>query len=282
MPTCPHCGHEADASDDECPLCGTPLAGPGEGEAPAAGGRSGPAADARAGASVPWEDPNLGFVVGIWRTWRESLFEPAGFFGRVRDEGTVVRPLLYYLLVTVAASFAALVWEAQGLTIAHLAGYVQMGERAATGPAVSFVLAPFAALVAVLILTMVFHLGALMVAPERRGMGATARVVCYAAGPSLLAAVPIVGAPVGAVWSLVLQVVGLREVHRTTTFRAVFMVFWLWFAFAVFGILLAVLVAWMGGPLDGGVLVFPGAVPAGVPEIARDALRAVPAALAGA
>lgn len=295
MPTCPHCGHDADASADECPLCGTPLPGP-DGRAAAAGGgrpRSGgprggqgpggaTGGPAAAEGPVPWEDPDLGFADGIWWTWRESLFEPARFFGRIRDEGTVMRALLYFLLVTVTASFFTVVWEARGLTFAHLAGYVEMGGAMAAGSAVSFVLSPFVAVVVALLLTVTFHLGALMVAPERRGMGATARVVCYAAGPSVLAVVPILGPAVGAVWGLVLQVVGLREAHRTTTPRAIFMVFWLWIAFVVFGVLLGLLAAWVGGAGGGGTLVLSGAGPAGGPEAAAHALRAVPAAIAGA
>lgn len=259
MPTCPHCGHDADASADECPLCGTPLDGP-----------------------VPWEDPRLGFAAGIRETWRESLFEPARFFGRIRDEGTVLRPLLYFLLVTVATSLAALVWEAQGLTLAHMAGYVEAGGAAAAGPAVSFVLSPVIAVVIALVLTVTFHLGALMVAPDRRGMGATARVVFYAAGPSVLAAVPILGPVVGAVWGLVLQVVGLREVHRTTIPRGVFMVFWPWLAFAALAVLAALLVAWVGGTVDGGALVRAGDGGAGASEAAAAGLRAALAAPPGA
>lgn len=264
MATCPHCGHEADAPAEECPLCGTLLDAGDERVGRAGPGRAVSRSEAppgRAGGPIPWEDPALGFGTGIGRTWTESLFDPVRFFGRVRERGTVLRPLLYYLLVTVAASFATLVWETQGLTFARWTGYMQMGDTAAAGPVITFVLTPLVAVVLVFFLTVVFHLGALMVAPDRRGMGATARVVCYAAGPSLLAVVPVVGTVVGAIWSLVLQVIGLREAHRTTTPRALFMVFWLWLAFVVLGVLLAVLVASMGGGGDGGVLVLSAAVP---------------------
>lgn len=299
MPTCPHCGHEADASADGCPLCGTPLGEAASGAAgttPAGAARTVSGGPTRAGATtgrgggpagaaedpVPWEDPNLGFAAGVWRTWRESLFEPGRFFGRIREEGTVGRPLLYFLLVTVAASFFTLVWEAQGLTLGHLTGYVEMGGTMAAGPVISFVLTPIMALVLLLFLTMVFHLGALMVAPDRRGMGATARVVCYAAGPSVLAAVPIFGPAVGGIWGLVLQVVGLREAHRTTTLRAVFMVFWLWLAFVVLAILMAVLLAWVGGTGGGGTLVDVAAGPSGAIGGVGDAARSVASVLPGA
>lgn len=283
MPTCPHCGHEADPGADACPLCGTPLDGdspgstrgsdrrsPGGGAArrsAAAGTARGEPVgadaaertDRRPARPVPWEDPEFRFGAAAWRTWRESLLEPGRFFGRVRARGTVLRPLLYYLLVTVAASAATLVWEDRGLTLGQWVGYVQMGESTAAGPAVSLALVPVVALVAALTLTVVFHLGALMVAPERRGMGATARVVCYAAGPSLLAVVPLLGTAVGAVWSVVLQVIGLREVHRTTLPRAVFMIFWLWLALFTLALVLAVLAVGTGGGGGGGdVLVLRG------------------------
>lgn len=265
MPACPHCGHEAEAPTEECPLCGTPLTEAADGapgaEAEAADGGS--AETAAPADPVPWEDPRLGFGPGIGRTWRESLFDPAGFFRRIRGEGTVARPLLYYLLVTVVGSFATVVWQTQGLTLTHYAATLRMGETSAAGSALSFVLSPFVALVVLVVATLIFHLGALMVAPDRRGMGATAKVVCYAAGPSVLAVVPVVGAPGGAVWSLVLQVVGLREAHRTTTPRALFMVFWLWGGFVVFALLLAALAAALGGGGGGELVLAPGGPVAG-------------------
>lgn len=250
MPACPHCGHETDASARECPLCGTPLSDrDGEPTAATAGAGQTPA-DRE---PVPWEDPELGFAAGIGRTWRESMFEPSRFFGRIRDEGTVVRALLYYLLVTVVGSFFTLLWDAGGVSLAHFAGAVEAGGSAATGPVVNFVLSPFLALFTLLMVTAVYHLGAVMVASDRRGMGATARVVCYASSPALLAVVPVVGALVGAIWSLVLQVVGLREAHRTTTPRALFMIFWLWVAFVVLGVVAAFLAVALGAGGDGAL-----------------------------
>ena len=46
----------------------------------------------------------------------------------------------------------------------------------------------------------------------------------HSAGPAVYTVVPILGPAVGAVWSLVILVLGLREAHRTTTGRAAAMV----------------------------------------------------------
>ncbi len=237
---CPHCGHETEA--ETCPLCGSEVAGsspagePPERSAPgreragpgeAAGGTDG---RARGPGRVAWEDAGVPFPDNLWRSWKASLFAPAAFFRRAAGGSGLARPLLYFLLVTVAGAVFSLLWQYGPAP----APAWEMGGEAPVGPAVGFFVAPFAALVGLAVSTLVFHLGALVLAPDRRGIGATLRVVCYAAGPSVLAAVPVVGGPVGLVWTWVLQVVGLREVHRTGTGRALVMVFWVWGLFLLF------------------------------------------------
>lgn len=209
---CPHCGHETEAAT--CPLCGSDVAVE-------------PGPDAEGGpAPVPWEDSSVPFPDDLVRTWRSSLFEPVGFFARLSDRGTFARPLLYFLLATVAGAVFTLVWEYAPI----LPGAGPDGPMG-IGPGLFFFLTPFVALVSLAVSTLLYHLGAVVLAPERRGMGATARVLCYAAGPSVLAVIPVLGGLVGLVWTWVLQVVGLREVHRTNTGRAVIMVFWPWLLF---------------------------------------------------
>lgn len=264
MPACPHCGHEAGSSATECPLCGTPLAR-GGGEAPGAGRERPGERGARAGGAgredravggepVPWEDPGRGFLEGFLATWRESLFDPESLFGRVRDRGSIARALLYFLLVTVVGAFFTLTWQAVWISVLEMGAYARAGEATVVGPVFSFFVSPFLALVGLLMATVVYHVAALVVAPDRRGMGATARVVCYAAGPSVLAVVPLVGALVGAVWTLVLQVVGLREVHRTGTGRALVMVFWLPASLVLLAVVLLVVAAAVGSGGGGGEL----------------------------
>lgn len=241
---CPHCGHETEA--DRCPLCGSRVSGASE-DSPSGG----PAA--RAGGGVAWEDPDVPFPADLWRSWKESLFAPTAFFGRVARGGYFGRALLYFLLMTVAGAVFVLLWQST-LPLAPGPG----ASEALPGwwrPEVRFFLAPFVALVGLGLTTAIYHLGALALAPERRGLGATARVVCYSAGPSVLAALPFLGSLVGGVWTLVLQVVGLREVHRTSTGRAILMVLWLWIVlFLSMAVLVGLAVVYGVGDGTGGLL----------------------------
>ena len=50
---------------------------------------------------------------------------------------------------------------------------------------------------------------------------ATCRLLAYAAGPAILAIIPICGAIVAGFWALVVQIVGAKEMHETTYGRAI-------------------------------------------------------------
>lgn len=211
MPICPHCGFEADPGARACPLCGSaPLR---------------PAAEAEAAGPGPaWGDPGRPFGARLVRTWRESLFEPTAFFRRVRRDSSLSDPLLYFLLVTVVGAFFSLWWDAVGVAPGGWDGVPALGLGTEVGGAgvavVGFFISPFAALIGLALWTLMLHLFVVVLVPERRPLGSTARLLCYSAGPGVLAAVPILGSLVGAVWMTVLQIVGVREVHGATTGRA--------------------------------------------------------------
>lgn len=213
MATCGHCGYESHAVA-LCPLCGHRMSGFG-----AAGpGAAGPAASGAP--PVPWEDPSAGLPRNLFATWSRSLLEPGRFYRGVPFEAPALRPLLYFLIVTLVSALFTLWWRAVGVLPAELV--VPFGGRGSSSAwaAVEFFLTPFSALAMLLISAAVLHLMALLLAPGRRGFTATLRVLCYAAGPGVLTALPWLGGLVGGVWSLVLTVVGVREAHRTTTGRA--------------------------------------------------------------
>ncbi len=211
-------------------FAGEARAGAG-GEGPAGGytagagaAAAGPSAEAEtvAPADPPaWEDQTVAFPESLVRTWRASVLEPTRFFARVPWDAPIARPVLYFLIVTVAAAFFTLWWNALGLaaTLPFTLPAVDVGGRGASA-LIEFFMSPFVALVGLLIWTLVLHFFALFLAPERRGLGATARAVCYAAGPAVFSIVPLLGPLVGGVWTLVLEVFGIRAAHRVTTGRA--------------------------------------------------------------
>ena len=168
-----------------------------------------------------WEDPVVSFPRNLFGTWVRSLMDPAGFYSGVPFGAPVMRPVLYFLIVAIVVAALSLWLSAVGVSsdfVYEALGYESMMDG---GSAVfNFWLTPFVSLGVLVAWTLVLHLFTLILAPRRRGPGATARVLCYAVGPTVFSLLPILGTLVGAVWGLVLQVVGIRAAHRTTTGRA--------------------------------------------------------------
>ncbi len=186
---------------------------------------------------VAWEDGTASFPANLGLTWWECLVSPGRFFGRVSWDGPFSRPVLYFLLVTILAAMLGLFWfvwgpwgaaEELGLTL-----QLQL---------LGFFLTPFAVLLALGLISLVQHLFVLFLAPDRRGLGATATVLCYGSGVGLVSAIlpPALGFPgpvpgmfratylvlyvmltvAVQVWYVVVLVIGLRQAHSTTTGRA--------------------------------------------------------------
>jgi hypothetical protein len=212
MTTCPHCGYES-AGLERCPLCSTPLRGADD----ESSARATPRASAER--QPPWEDTGVPFPQNLLRTWLHSVLEPTRFFRGVPYEAPALRPLLYFLLLTVVAALFTLWWQAVGLEPVSLFEEAT-DELRGSSALTQFFLSPFAGLLGLLLWSLILQLFVLMIVPTRRGLGATLRVLCYSAGPTVLAVIPYIGGLVGFVWSVVLQIIGIRAAHRTTGGRA--------------------------------------------------------------
>jgi hypothetical protein len=176
---------------------------------------------------VPWEDPEVSFPANLGLAWWESLTRPAAFYARVDGNASLSRPILYWLLLWVAAGMLSLLWappDLEGLLV------TVFGEGAAPDTRefqlFSFFLSPFVALAVLGAGTLVHHGVAVAVAARHGRMADTARVVCYAVSPIVLAALPVprflgpfwsLGV---AAWTAALLVSGFRHAHATSTGRA--------------------------------------------------------------
>lgn len=223
MMTCAKCGHES-AVFDRCPFCG-------EAAATSEGRRTTDEGSAGDPNLPAWEDAAVPFPLNLIETWRRSVFEPGAFFADGPFDRAAVRPVLYYLLVSVLVAALSLTWGAllpttqPGLveTLAEIVN-VALPDAAGTvgsaGRLADFFLTPFSAVLYLIIASLLLHVFVLMLVPGRRSLTATVRTVCYACGPGVFAIVPFVGGWVAGIWGVVLTVIGLREAHRTTTGRA--------------------------------------------------------------
>jgi hypothetical protein len=173
----------------------------------------------------PWP-PRAGSspLVALIETWKLSVFQPTLFFQQLPVPHSIGSAVLYYLIVGIPAVGITLFWQMLFRLLYSSAGFEPASaaapESAAWMPIVQFLLSPLFLLVGLGISFVVTHLLLMIFRGANRGAGTTLRVLCYSYGPALFVIVPVVGALVGGVWTIVLAIIGLREAHQTDGWRA--------------------------------------------------------------
>lgn len=174
------------------------------------------------------QDPVASFI----STVQSVLLNPVGFFRSIPRQGDFINPAIYALII---ALITALLSGILTLIISPLlATSGNTGEALAGGVlgfVVALILTPIFTAIGLLIGAGIFHLLVLLlVRPNNAGFEATFRVVCYSYTPnivSFLAPIPILGQIVSlavGIYSIVLAIFGIREVHNTTTGKAALVV----------------------------------------------------------
>ncbi len=218
---------EASPPREEPPTTGgTPPGGPPLGAPPGYGSPPPPSGPG----GIPWEQRDrIGFFPALIETIKQSLFQPSTFFSRLPPQGPVPppplgavgSPLLFAILVGVPAVIMSIYWQ----SLLSSLGLYQGGDAAeaffSIGTTVLVAaLSPVWIPISILITAAVIHLFLMLVGGAREGFLATFRVLCYASAPELFQLVPVCGGLVSTVWWLVIAVIGLKEVHRTTLGRS--------------------------------------------------------------
>jgi hypothetical protein len=169
-------------------------------------------------AEFTYTDPVQSFV----GTVRDMVTNPVGFFRGIARRGDYANPLIFALVCTV---ISAAIGGFLGILYANLGiGGTGVGE-AVGGFVASMFFMPIIFAIALFVGAGILHLlVALIVKPADTGFEATFRVVSYANITELVSWVPVLGPLVAAVASIGLSIIGVREVHETTTGKAALVV----------------------------------------------------------
>lgn len=176
-------------------------------------------------APIPWEQPGRGFFDAFYETLRLLIATPRKAFGRVPITSAILRPLGFAILISWPGLLVGTLWEiALRPTMEGLLPWAA-DQRMARSPVLDIsvaLAAPIWMPFALFLTGVVQHLLLSMTGGAKRGFMATFRAICYAQVSSLLLWIPLCGAPLGALWYLVLLVIGLSTMHRTPIARVVF------------------------------------------------------------
>jgi hypothetical protein len=182
---------------------------------PAGGPARGPAGSP--GGEFNLQDPINSFI----GTVRALVLNPVGFFRGIPRQGDFVNPLVFTIICAVINGILGGIVNFLIALPSRNAG-IGGGLGGLIG---NIILTPIGAVIGLLIGAGIYHLLVLLlVRPANAGFEATFRVVSYVAVTQLISWIPIIGTIVAVVYGIVLSILGIREVHTTTTGRAALVV----------------------------------------------------------
>jgi hypothetical protein len=179
--------------------------------------------------SAPFADRGrLGFLSAFFETWKLVATQPQRFFRQVavnRTWSAVLFGVLAYTFGSVTSQLYEVLAGAQMLGM--MEGFLEnvppeqrqalQSYLEATGGGFAIVriaLAPVVGFIGIFVFAAFFHGILLILRATPRGFDATLTTVGYAAGLSLLLAVPACGSLIWIVWTLIVLVTGLGEAQR--------------------------------------------------------------------
>jgi hypothetical protein len=172
------------------------------------------------GGDYDLSDPLNSFVEIV----RGVVFQPQAFFTGLPRQGSLLSPLVFALVCTeISVLLVGL------LTFLDVPGGITwlFGARGNQGFLAflgGLVIAPIAAAVGVFLTALVTHLLVILVVRSgHSGFGATFRIVAYSSVTSLVGWIPFIGW-IFSLYRLYLATVGIREMHATTTGKALLVV----------------------------------------------------------
>jgi hypothetical protein len=183
-------------------------------ESGGSGGSSGPprVSGGTSGGEFDYSDPVQSFINAV----RGVVTAPVGFFRGIRHQGDFVNPLI----------FAIICYEVSAVLggLLGLVGVSMGGTQGFGAFLVSLVVAPIFAAVGLFIGAGILHLLVMLIVGSRNsGFEGTFRVGAYSSVTSLVSWIPVIGW-IASLYGIYLAIMGIREVHNTSTGKAVIVV----------------------------------------------------------
>jgi DNA-directed RNA polymerase subunit RPC12/RpoP len=182
-----------------------------------------------------WESGQGGPLKRFWGTIKQVFRGPPRFFAGLKVDSFYKAFSFGWILCTLGVLFFSLygIWQLDTNYQSNLELLQANPQLEASGIdpvkmletwrellVFSLFAAPLIGLVNLWLTAALYHLGVIVVLGQHRGFKATFRATAYGFVPLILLALPLIGQLVGGIWSLVLQVVAIGQVHRAGAGRA--------------------------------------------------------------
>jgi hypothetical protein len=183
-------------------------------------------ADAATETGLPWEHrQQLGFFKAFVDTVSLLVTKPTEAFTMMKREGGLADPLLFGLIGGTAGTIASILFQV-GLQ-SLIGAQNSLLDIFGIGVVLAFVvLSPVLVACGLFIASGLLHVCLMMLGGANRSFETTFRVVGFSSGATqLFSIIPFCGGYVAAIYNIVLECIGLRQAHETTTGKALLAIF---------------------------------------------------------
>jgi hypothetical protein len=176
--------------------------------------------------SPAWERDSGTLFTRAYESVREVLSNPRQVFASMPVTGGFRHPLIFLLVMETICGLVSMVYSLAFEFIRPRTGQDELTLKMSV--IIYVVVAIFLPLIIAIgsfISAGILHVCLMIVGAAPKSFEATYRVICYANGAtSVFLLIPICGSLVQAIWNFYAIIAGFREVHGTTTGKAVFAV----------------------------------------------------------
>lgn len=172
------------------------------------------------------------------------LLKPVETFRNVRDE-EISLTIGYFIVLLVFYGLLSGIISALGVMRNPIPSMLNLGLGQA-GPIITFFTVFFTVIIVWLFLLLIWglwmHLWVYVVG-GRKGVWQTEKAVLYGVTPFLLIGwIPVIGPVLGGLWSIVLQILGIRELHELSTAKAILALI---IPFVIIFVIFILILAWL-------------------------------------
>ena len=174
--------------------------------------------------ATPWERClELGLRKGIKQTIKSVLFSPKHMFSAMPVKDGWREPLAFGLLVGSISSMFAFFWEFLMANSGLLKpfGGVSISLSLPIIFLIFIFLSPLLVSISIFISSLIIHLLLLLVRAGNNRFEATLRVMAYSQATRIWSILPFIGSPIGWIWRSIVQIIGLKEAHKTSYLRII-------------------------------------------------------------
>ena len=255
--TCPFCGFSRKIPEEKvpvnarratCPRCkqrfelphAKPAIGPEDENPPVLNPEKNRGTEkTRPSGGSPWENRSeSGLWTAIFQTIRMVLFSPTDFFRTISAKGSIQEPFAFGLLTGAIGGMFSWFWQILMMSGGLLTfGDTLFGQFSFSIVFIALiVVVPIMVILGLFISSAVWYLFLLITRGADNGFEATFRVVAYSQAAQLWGMIPFIGGVIMFFWSIIIQIIGMKEIHRTS-YMKVILAFLIPFALILFFIL---------------------------------------------